>query len=457
MSTKLEITILSDAIDQSELSFYVLSANQTVFTKKYVKWENFNVLTAGLNPFPPAPTSTPGEAAAISFAFQINLHQNNLGRLSVTQSSNVVTIEALEDGDEFLCTSPWVDSTNLTISQVCSVPSNPINEEFRVDANILGQELTSSTTYCYLYEPLVATIGSNTSSIKKVFIDLEIISTEDGTIYENLSSYGEFELVPTRPIKVDLMQMARQYHDSKVYKIGLTSDITSAWEMVVSKYKYKFTVRCSDTSYPTYDILKLPIIGGRDYQDFTPLVLQSTPLDEATKFNLDLSNRFKDYPTIQTTLADPTATDSRPTITITDSTSGCKVEKAVIWKSALGGWMTWGFKLENKSYSHKYMGKLDVEIFESTQDIGGHIYKPVDYTGVDTTFSTTLKSLSLSSEELEAVSRIKFTPAAYYVTSDGKMELMRITNASTPLDSKANGGDFTLSLRSIGSVQQSTL
>ena len=103
------------------------------------------------------------------------------------------------------------------------------------------------------------------------------------------------------------------------------------------------------------------------------------------------------------------------------------------------------------------MGKLDVEIFESTEDIDGHIYKPVNYTGIETTSSTSLKSLSLSSDELKVVSGINFSPAVYYVTSDGKMELMRMSGANTPLDSKANGGDFSLNLKSIGAVKQSTI
>jgi hypothetical protein len=303
----------------------------------------------------------------------------------------------------------------------------------------------------------VATVKNTSTENEQVFVDLELIDTEDGTVFETIANFGEFDMIPNRPLKIDFMEMARQYHDSKLYKIGLTSDIQSAWELVVSKYKYKFTVRTLAVNSIPIEVIKLPIIGGRDFQNFTPQVTQTTPLNEADKYSVDLTNKFIGYPIIETTLADPTLTDSRPTITVTNQTTGCKVKKGVIWKSSLGGWMSWGFKLENIKHSHKYMGKLDVEIFESTEDIDGHIYKPVNYTGIETTSSTSLKSLSLSSDELKVVSGINFSPAVYYVTSDGKMELMRMSGANTPLDSKANGGDFSLNLKSIGAVKQSTI
>jgi hypothetical protein len=106
---------------------------------------------------------------------------------------------------------------------------------------------------------------------------------------------------------------------------------------------------------------------------------------------------------------------------------------------------------------HKYSGNLEVDIFESTSDVNGHIYKPIDYTGVETTNMVQLKSLSLSSDELKVANRINYTPTAYYVTSDGKMELMRISAVSAPLDSKSNGGDFSITLKSIGSLKQHTM
>lgn len=451
MANRVEITFNTDAVD-GDKTFFIITEMGTpaIFLEGSAWWLDTPGTTDDREIETPTPTANAGEATAIDFmSHSLILDFISDGNISISRDVNKVTIDITKAGTKLrLGPGEYVGDTTYVYSTI-GVGSS-------VSPNILGQELTDEATYCYLYEPLVATISSELTFNQKLFIDLELINTEDGTTYETLIDYGEFDMIEDKAIKIDLMEMARQYHDSKLYKIGLVSDISTAWEMVVSKYKYKFTLRFSELD-EEYEIVKLPIIGGRNFQNFTPQVTQTTPLNEADKYNVDLTNKFIGYPIIETTLADPTLTDARPTITVTNQTSGCNVKKGVIWKSSLGGWMTWGFKLENKKYSHKYVGKLDVEIFEGTQDVGGHIYKPVDYTGVESAFSTSLKSLSLSSDELEAVSGINFTTAAYYTTSDGKMELMRVSGANTPLDSKANGGDFSLSLKSIGSVNQSTM
>jgi hypothetical protein len=446
MANRVDITFNTDAVDGDKSSILV-NLGGGILRARVANWKT----VAGSDPLDleiPTPTSNPGEASALALLSHFNSIDTE-NDSSYSSSLNVFT--AIANNGAVMTTG--LDGINVgDTTRVYSTDSTLTS----VDANVLGQEFTNTATYCYLHEPLVASISREGVINTSVSIDLDLISTEDGTTYETIVDYGEFDMISNKILKVDLMEMARQYHDSKLYKLGSTSDIQSAWELVVSKYKYKFTVRFSDTA-DSYEIIKLPIIGGRDFQNFTPQVTQTTPLNEADKYGVDLTNKFIGYPIIETTLADPTLTDARPTITVTNQTTGCKVKKGVIWKSSLGGWMSWGFKLENIKHSHKYMGKLDVEIFESTEDIDGHIYKPVNYTGIETTSSTSLKSLSLSSDELKVVSGINFSPAVYYVTSDGKMELMRMSGANTPLDSKANGGDFSLNLKSIGAVKQSTI
>jgi hypothetical protein len=393
---------------------------------------------------------TVGAVAATNFVNAFNNAHNADSSFSLNRVDNVVTVDLTPTAYYY---TAFVN--DLGTGVIGDAPST-----FTVLPNISGQELTNEFTYCYLFEPLMATIQDTDSTTTKIFVDLTVLNTDDSTEVETLLNYGEFDINSGYPLKVDMMEMARQYHESNIYKIGLTSDIASAWETVVSKYKYCFKVKTNgtgDSAGTEIQVRKLPIIGGRDFQNFVPTVSQSQVLSEADYYNIDLSNRFIGYPVIETTLADPTATDSRPTITVTNTTSGCEVKSAIIWKSHLGGWVTWGFKLENKNFMHKYSGNLEVDIFESTSDVNGHIYKPIDYTGVETTNMVQLKSLSLSSDELKVANRINYTPTAYYVTSDGKMELMRISAVSAPLDSKSNGGDFSITLKSIGSLKQHTM
>jgi len=104
-----------------------------------------------------------------------------------------------------------------------------------------------------------------------------------------------------------------------------------------------------------------------------------------------------------------------------------------------------------------YTGKLDVGMFESTSPVYGNAYVPVDYTGLDMSYSLSLKSLSLSSDELKAVSGIALSPAIYYVSDfSGKLELMRLSSSTAPIGNIANGGDFSVSLKSISNTSQKT-
>ena len=348
--------------------------------------------------------------------------------------------------------------------------------QLSASVNISGQQATSSVTYCYLYEPLNVMIKEDINlSPTKIYIELRVLDTEDPTtIVESISEYAVYDVNPSQPLKVDLMKLARQHHDANLYKFATASDIvgTNGWKFVVSQYVYEFRIS-SDVSSTIVIVKKLPIIGGRTFDTFTPLVEYTQDLTEAEVEGVPFGQRFPTYPYFIQALVNPavsTASGSlKPTIIKLDGTS-VDISSGIpeyqynidpcggylVWKSKLGGWMQWGFTLGSQSKSRSYEGGLQVGMFESTTDSFGDPFVPVDYTGISTSRSRTMKALSLSSKELEAVSGILESPAVYVVDSDGNMELMRVTSATAPRRVGASGGDFSVSLKSISSVSQKT-
>jgi hypothetical protein len=113
--------------------------------------------------------------------------------------------------------------------------------------------------------------------------------------------------------------------------------------------------------------------------------------------------------------------------------------------------------IQRKTFNPTYEGNLSVGMFESTNEAGGDIYIPVDYTSVMSSYSLELKALSLSKPELAAVSGIATSPAVYFVDQiSGRFELMRVSSFSAPFSNLANGGDFTVSLSSISRTSLKT-
>lgn len=333
-----------------------------------------------------------------------------------------------------------------------------------IQNQISQQETTPTTTYCYLYEPLVVVVSESNQNAKKVFVDLEVVDTKDSTnIIETLLIYAEFDLNPGVDLTFDLMDLARQHHNANIYKNAKLSDITNqilndGFKQTVSEFKYNFKIYTDVSARQT--VSKLPIIGGRMLEQFNATVGSSQALNEFVYYGLnitDLEDKWGNTFLPRVTLVDPTLQDSRPTIT-SYTTPNCEPIAWIIWKSRFGGWMWWGFELKNRAFSKNYEGNLDVGMFESTKDSGGDVYIPVNYTGINTSYSITLKSLSLSSQELLAVAGINASPAVYFMNpGETKMELMRLSSASTPIDSKADGGDFSITLQSISKTSQKTI
>lgn len=332
-----------------------------------------------------------------------------------------------------------------------------------VQNEILGQEATANISYCYLYEPLRINVYEDDLLAVKIYVDVEIIKTSDLSIVDTLVKYAEFDINSGKSFSFDLMEIAQQIHDSNLYKIGTITDlITSSENSVVSKYVYRFMIYSDKTTNPT-SVRKLPIVGGRDFLGFKPLVNASNPLTEFSLYNIDVAEliaRWQGY-TFLTTVLKPLDSLSLTPITtslfspITDE----KYKGAVVfWKSRLGGWCFWGFDLVKKSRNHVYTGDLTVGMFNTTLPVNGNPYVPVDYTAVQSGYSYELKSLSLSQQELFAVSGINATTAVYYADPDSdRVELMRVSAISTPLDNLANGGDFSISLTNVSTTTQKTM
>ena len=184
-------------------------------------------------------------------------------------------------------------------------------------AQISGQIVNNFTSYCYLYEPLKVTITEGTGIVPtKYSIELEIRDTADYTdIIESITDYAVFDVNAGEALTVDLMKIARQYHDANVYKFANLNDVVGAdgWKSVVSEFIYNFRIT-SDASATVDVVSKLPIIGGRPFDEFVATVPESQDLTEAEIQGINFANIWGGWPFVLQSLADPTDNDARPTI-----------------------------------------------------------------------------------------------------------------------------------------------
>ena len=445
------LTFISEGIETTEVTFSIDKPDldeveDLVFDWKATPIDAYDVPVV-------ATSGTVGSQTALNFANVFGFNNNQSNDYIITVEENVVTIQTIHPSWSFF----WEITNTAGTGAVDNSDST-----LSVYAEILGQELGAQTTYCYLYEPLNAVIEETNLAAKKIYIDIDIVDTSDSTnIVDTLVKYGEFDINPGNSITIGLMEMAAQYHNANLYKLSNVSELAgeAGKNSVVSKYKYNFKIYSDVTVINDGTLVsKLPIIGVREFEDFTAVVDVNSPITEAVQESIDLTNRWLGYPVVETTLADPSLTDSSPTIVATNQTSGTKpCGGYILWKSTLGGWMTWGMGLKTKSYKGKYTGKLEVNNFESTLKVGGNPYIPVNYTGVETSYSLNLKALSLLADELVAVSNIAYSPAVYFVREDGKTQLMKLGSVSAPLKTLARGGDFSIRLSSIERTGQNVM
>jgi len=330
-----------------------------------------------------------------------------------------------------------------------------------INPEISGQVITPACSYCYLFEPLRVVLLDDNPLSTLFFIDISIIDTTDSSVQVAFESkYAIYDINSGVALSVDLMELARQYHDADVYKYQSTTEMTdsvSGWQSVVSKYKYEFRIYTDYTVAETI-VTKLPIIGGRTLKNFVPLVDESQVLTEAELYGVQLKGRWIGYPTFDSQLALATAVDSSPIITTNIEDEGCAADGGfLVFKSRFGSWMIWGMDIATESESGSYSGNISSGMFKSTEEINGSPYIGVNYTEVMSSYTISTKALSLSKEDLMAVSGIHSTPALYYKrTVTSPLELVRKTSSSTPITSLSSGGDFSVSMKSISETKQKT-
>tara|TARA_R110000822_G_scaffold161_1_gene700 strand:- start:10009 stop:11004 length:996 start_codon:yes stop_codon:yes gene_type:complete len=326
---------------------------------------------------------------------------------------------------------------------------------FNVTSQITGQNISSTTSYCYMYEPLKVNAVETNSDVTIIKVDLIIHDTATGVLIFNLPNYATFDAVQNVSIEIDLTKIMHQFHNANTFKIGTVSDVSTATNVPVSNYKYSFQIYSDSNGTAVRTTKKLPIIGGRTFYDFSASVLQSQVLTEAQLYGVTLSGRWKNYPNIVVTLASPTATNSSPTITVTTESSS-QYEPCggmLIWKSRYGGWMYWGMDISTLVPTSSYGENLKVGMFEANAQ--GNPYVEVDYTKIDTDYNISLKALALTSDELKAVSGLSSAVVAYYMaTPTSKLELMRVQSSSAPISTLISGGDFSVGLKSISTTSQ---
>ena len=368
--------------------------------------------------------------------------------------------------------------TEIEVFDTCPIPTTLAGV-----TEIGDQEATKSTTYCYLYEPLRVFILGNSTATKKIYVELELLDTKNSSsVVDNLVDYAVYDTNGVEPYIFDLMKLAQQHHDSNIYNFSNISEISDStgdgWKSVVSEYIYKFKIT-TDTEPIPLIIKKLPIIGQRGFNQFEPIVSSNQCL--APNINTSIGTngyfgtithlesegeRWKGREYLQSTLATLGQSDLSPTTLSTISTIGkCSRADMVVWKSRFGGWQVWAFDMSKRDISTSYTGSMQVGLFEATQ-MGGSAYVPVDYLGIESGYSITLKSLALTSDELRIVADIESSPAIYLISQDlirqddtstlGNLELMRLASATVPLDSQANGGNFSITLKSISKSYQHT-
>jgi hypothetical protein len=341
-----------------------------------------------------------------------------------------------------------------------------------VTPQILGQQAEDYVTYCYLLEPLNIYISDSDLTTEEIFIDVSRVDTETGQ--PELKHAGNVSAIVTREryvsrevlsgsgVVVDLMKIAEQLHDFTAFKNSSVDDISNSWDSVVSRWTYIFEIYSENSEKQI--IKKLPIIGGRDFENFTPLVDHNSPLSFLTLDQMKKSPILRAGAKIPFfTLKDISLTtmiDRTPDVSIITPSEALGSTKncggIIHWKSKKGGWESFGMDIYDDKKSHAYKGRIAVGLFESTSySGGGNPYVQPSYTSVESNYSVNLKCLSRNVDDLIGLSEISGSPAIYYQkTATSKLELMRASSVTAPIKTYIQGGDFSVVLKRISNQSQ---
>lgn len=311
---------------------------------------------------------------------------------------------------------------------------------------ITGQEMTSTATFSYLYEPLLATIYDSSVNATEFYIDtyrLDGVGTKLD-IFEKHVSYptlGDFE--------IDLMELIRSRTDilSDNPVVSEYDDINGS--QVAHLYTVGFDIYTDYAPYGTIQVKKTILYGGRQFKDFTPAISSGNPLTEFDYLNVDVPS-FIDFPKYVNTLNTPTSSPIA-NVSVSIPTSGRDVCGAyLIWKSRFGGYVGYGFDIYQENSNQIYSGDIESEFFYTTNIFGGDPRVRPDYNRVDVSYDVQLKALSVPINEAKALKGLQEAKFAWLMRDkDSKLELMRITSAQLPYNNYANGIDVGVSLKSI--------
>lgn len=315
-----------------------------------------------------------------------------------------------------------------------------------ITPELTGQTISSTKTYKYLFEPLRVQISDGGADFFYVDIETRNYTGNTTGVY---SLYAAGELDASGDVEIDLMEIARDLLIEELYKISDYSEIS---ELTIIPFCVNYSISTDQTTTPV-ELNIVPILGGRNFEQYSVNVSQSQPLTEFDYYGLSQSD-FKYYPKVIQSLVDPTIADITPTLTKTVPTTGKDVCGGyLIWKSRFGGWMSWGFDIMTEDSNINYNEEVEMGLFKANDS--GNPYIPTNYTSIDESYSVTLKSLGVSKDYAKALKGLSASPVCYLMReAASRMELMRINSASIPLSNLTEGVDITISLSSISKPSQ---
>lgn len=306
---------------------------------------------------------------------------------------------------------------------------------------ITGQVVQEARSYKYLFEPFRVKV-SGEPQVNVAVVKYSLSGATIGT-YAN---YVTGETDSSGNLTIDFAEVARNFMEDEVFRIGKYQDIDAG--TIIPNYYLRFQVNSAASR-----ISFIPILGGRNFNQFIPAVPYTQALTEFEYLGLD-QPEFKGYPFIEQSLINPTGANVTPTITKSVSSTGKEVCGGyLIWKSRFGGWMQWGFDIMSETSDLKYNGELGQGLFMANSQ--GNPYIPANYTSIDESYSVSLKSLAVPNDYAEALKGLSASPAVYLMRDENaKMELMRISGIGIPTSNLTRGVDVNISLSSISKPSQ---
>lgn len=312
---------------------------------------------------------------------------------------------------------------------------------YSVNPRIIGESVKTHV-YKYINDPLLVRVGSDSSQpipieVKKYsMVTQALISSEIAVTAETNSS---------NKVDIDFMKIIRNYIYDDYLKIGKIEDL-SRQNIGLGLYGIQPVGSGLETKI-------LVLSGVSTYGELTSKINidHLSPTDEFTKAGTPCP-KFLGYPYVQTTLKDISSVQNvQPTVLLTFPSSGREVcGLFVIWKSRLGGWVGYDFGIYDEELTSEYGGELPSDFSANDFGVG---YMPQNYMKISSNQSINAKALRVPKNEIEGLRGLRTSPAIY-TYKDGILELCRLTGFSAQLDNLKAGGDVSISLSPVQTLNQ---